>query len=72
MNIYQLLLYKKAQVITDLDNYQKREHGHPITVRFKKGDEDKESGVSIDTEIEGLEELEQQMKIPTKWKRPPK
>ena len=67
MNIYQLLLYKNAQAIQDLDDYQVKEHGAHI-----EASDEEMSEVSIDTEIEGLEELEQQMKIPTKWKRRPK
>lgn len=59
MNIYQLVLYKNAQAIQDLDDYQVKKHNCHIEVR-----KEKEPGVSIDTALESLEELDKLMRQP--------
>ena len=67
MNIYQLVLHKNAQAIQDLDDYQVKQHSRHIKVL-----KEEEPGIELDTEIEGVDEIEKLMRQPTRWKRRPK
>ena len=68
MLIFHLLLYENAQVIQDLDDYQVKNFGSHIEVLKQEEDQP----VIYDFKLEDTEEVEKEMKIPTKWRKPPR